>query len=146
MGIILQLVSLQLQSPLMTSSAYTVTRTIARRKHEETINAFPHFIATVDDQDRQVCLHFVALFSRNPAATNTVFLHGWPVRPLSSPQYPPKLTYTSTSTGKFPRIHSNPHSSHSEVYSRHSSLQHHRPLSTWFWIFYGPTSGQRFWC
>lgn len=49
------------------------------RQHENRINSFPNYKATVEDQDGNlVDLHFLALFSKRSDATPVAFLHGWP--------------------------------------------------------------------
>ncbi|OJD36614.1 epoxide hydrolase [Diplodia corticola] len=49
------------------------------RATESHINSFPHFTLPVKDDDgRTYNIHFVALFSTNPAAIPIAFFHGWP--------------------------------------------------------------------
>ncbi|OMP86619.1 putative epoxide hydrolase [Diplodia seriata] len=49
------------------------------RAAEAHINSFPNFTLSVkDDDDRTYNIHFVALFSTNPAAIPIAFFHGWP--------------------------------------------------------------------
>ncbi|TFY57289.1 hypothetical protein EVJ58_g7107 [Rhodofomes roseus] len=49
------------------------------RATEQHINSFPNFTLPVKDDDGRVySIHFVALFSTNPAAVPVAFFHGWP--------------------------------------------------------------------
>ncbi|KAI0465548.1 Alpha/Beta hydrolase protein [Xylaria cf. heliscus] len=51
------------------------------RKHEDRINSFPNFMATVDqfnEAGHKLNIHFVALFSERTDATPLVLYHGWP--------------------------------------------------------------------
>lgn len=48
------------------------------REHENHINSFPHFKATIHDTLGDFEIHFVALFSSRPNAIPILFLHGWP--------------------------------------------------------------------
>ncbi|KAJ9609204.1 hypothetical protein H2200_006976 [Cladophialophora chaetospira] len=48
------------------------------RKHEERINTFPHFRASIQDTLGDFDIHFVALFSKRSDAIPILFLHGWP--------------------------------------------------------------------
>ena len=49
-----------------------------RRKHEEHINSFSHYVAPIVDDGIEYNIHFVALFSDKPDAVPLVLLHGWP--------------------------------------------------------------------
>jgi microsomal epoxide hydrolase len=43
------------------------------------LNTFPHFKATVtDDDDVKYHIHFAALFSKKADAVPLMMLHGWP--------------------------------------------------------------------
>lgn len=49
------------------------------RKHEDHINSFPNFTASVkDDEGNSLDIHFLALFSEKPDAIPIAFFHGWP--------------------------------------------------------------------
>jgi microsomal epoxide hydrolase len=48
------------------------------RKHEEHMNSFPHFKASIKDTLGNFDVHFVALFSKREDALPILFLHGWP--------------------------------------------------------------------
>ncbi|ETI28018.1 hypothetical protein G647_00467 [Cladophialophora carrionii CBS 160.54] len=48
------------------------------RKHEEHMNSFPHFKASIKDILGSFEVHFVALFSKRKDAIPILFLHGWP--------------------------------------------------------------------
>jgi len=49
------------------------------RKHEDHINSFPNFKATVqDDLGNDLDIHFLALFSQKKDAVPVAFFHGWP--------------------------------------------------------------------
>lgn len=49
------------------------------RKHEDRINSFPNFKASVKDgAGNTVDMHFLALFSEKKDAVPVAFLHGWP--------------------------------------------------------------------
>lgn len=49
------------------------------RKHEDRINSYPNFTATVQDgAGNDVKMHFLALFSEKKDAIPISFLHGWP--------------------------------------------------------------------
>ncbi|EXJ64094.1 hypothetical protein A1O7_00430 [Cladophialophora yegresii CBS 114405] len=48
------------------------------RKHEEHLNTFPHFKASIKDTLGNFDVHFVALFSKRKDAIPILFLHGWP--------------------------------------------------------------------
>ncbi|KDQ17793.1 hypothetical protein BOTBODRAFT_64194 [Botryobasidium botryosum FD-172 SS1] len=49
------------------------------KKREEYINSFPHYTASViDDNQKKYSIHFIALYSERADAVPLVFLHGWP--------------------------------------------------------------------
>ncbi|SMR46042.1 unnamed protein product [Zymoseptoria tritici ST99CH_1A5] len=49
------------------------------RKHENYINSFPNYTATVrDDAGHELTIHFTALFSQKSDAIPLAFYHGWP--------------------------------------------------------------------
>ena len=49
------------------------------RKHEDRINSFPNFKASVkDSKGNTIEIQFLALFSENPNAIPIAFFHGWP--------------------------------------------------------------------
>lgn len=49
------------------------------RKHEDRINSFPNFTASVrDDDGTTIDVHFLALFSERSDAIPIAFFHGWP--------------------------------------------------------------------
>jgi len=48
------------------------------RKHEERINSFPNFKASITDDGDTTEIHFVALFSEKSDAIPIAFFHGWP--------------------------------------------------------------------
>ena len=49
------------------------------RKHEDRINSFPNFKASVKDtEDNMIEVQFLALFSEKANAIPIAFFHGWP--------------------------------------------------------------------
>ncbi|GIZ46267.1 hypothetical protein CKM354_000939900 [Cercospora kikuchii] len=49
------------------------------RKFEERINRYPNFrVALKDDEDLELNIHFVALFSKRQDVTPIILYHGWP--------------------------------------------------------------------
>ena len=49
------------------------------RQHEDRINSFPNFTASVTDSEgNDITVHFLALFSEKPDAIPIAFFHGWP--------------------------------------------------------------------
>ena len=49
------------------------------REHEDRINSYPNFTVEIeDDQDGEIQVHFIALFSRRLDALPIVLYHGWP--------------------------------------------------------------------
>ncbi|KDQ08979.1 hypothetical protein BOTBODRAFT_37508 [Botryobasidium botryosum FD-172 SS1] len=49
------------------------------KKREEYINTFPHYTASVvDDNQKEYSIHFIALYSERKDAVPLVLLHGWP--------------------------------------------------------------------
>ncbi|CAF1134184.1 unnamed protein product, partial [Didymodactylos carnosus] len=49
------------------------------RKHEAHMNSFPHYMASVVDNDgKEYQIHFIGLFSDKVDAVPLVLLHGWP--------------------------------------------------------------------
>jgi microsomal epoxide hydrolase len=52
---------------------------ICRHEQEKYINSFPHFMATIQDNDgSKFDMHFMAMFSEKKDAVPIVMLHGWP--------------------------------------------------------------------
>ncbi|KAI9804726.1 MAG: hypothetical protein M1825_001094 [Sarcosagium campestre] len=51
---------------------------VARRKHENHINSFPNYIASITDDKETLDIHFVGLFSEKKQAVPLILLHGWP--------------------------------------------------------------------
>lgn len=50
------------------------------RKHESTMNQFPHFKVPLTHKDgTELNIHFMALFSQNKETKNLIASHGWPV-------------------------------------------------------------------
>ena len=63
-----------------------------RRQIEAEVNAFPNFTASIPLDGHTYCIHFMALFSRNPAAVPVISSHGWPGSVL---EFLPQLRLTS---------------------------------------------------
>ncbi|KAI9711725.1 MAG: hypothetical protein M1820_001869 [Bogoriella megaspora] len=73
------------------------------RTAEAHINSFPNFKSDVEHDGETFSIHFIALFSSNPAAIPVVFLHGWPGSFLEF------LPILSTLKSKYPNPHSLPY-------------------------------------